>query len=189
MVHSGLSLYQETRSKLVESGVVDDVVSAFVFTKEGAFQHIAHALKYTGYQSIGLELGRRLGSAILAQKIHADVIVPIPLHARKLRERGYNQAELIAHGASEVTSIPVRADLVQRSKFTHSQTTLSLDERQKNVEDAFALRRPDSSEIRGKTFILVDDVITTGATIEACGRALREAGASCLIAASSALAQ
>jgi ComF family protein len=189
IVHLDLGLYQETRSKLVASGVVDDLVSAFVFTKEGALQHIAHALKYTGYQSIGLELGRRVGSVILAQKIQADYIVPIPLHTRKLRERGYNQAELIARGASEVTGIPVRADLVRRSRFTQSQTTLSIDERKKNVEDAFEIDPRKGDAIEGRSFILLDDVITTGATIEACGRALREAGASHVIAASSALAQ
>jgi ComF family protein len=184
-----LELYQETRGKLLASKQIDDLVASFVFEKEGSFQHIAHALKYSGVQSLGIELGRRLGTVINDWGLRADYLVPIPLHKRKLRERGYNQAELIARGVSAATKIPVRAGLVARKRFTQTQTALSLEDRQKNVKDAFELRASDSSEIKDKTFVLIDDVITTGATIEACGRELRQAGASCIIAASSALAQ
>ena len=188
-IRRDLELYQETRHKLCVSGTVDELVAAFVFEKEGAFQHIAHALKYSDYQSLGVELGKRLGGVVNAWGVGGDYLVPIPLHRRKLRERGYNQAELIARGLSEVTNIPVRADLVRRKKFTQTQTMLSLEERKKNLDDAFEVRASDLSEIRGKTFILIDDIITTGATIESCGRELRAAGATRLIAASSALAR
>lgn len=188
-VQRDLDLYRETRAKLLASGVIDDLAASFVFEKEGSFQHIAHALKYSGIQSLGIELGRRLGEVINMWDIRADALVPIPLHKRKLRERGYNQAEMIARGVSTWTKIPVATRLVTRQRFTQSQTNLSLEERQKNVSDAFGLNVSDSSEVRDKTFILIDDVITTGATIEACGRELRRAGASRIIAASSALAQ
>jgi len=188
-VERGLELYQETRAKLLASGAIDELVASFVFEKEGSFQHIAHALKYSGVQSLGIELGRRLGGVINDWGLRADYVVPIPLHKRKLRERGYNQAELIARGVSAATGIPVRSGIVGRKRFTQTQTALSLEERQKNVKDAFELKVSDFSEVRDKTFVLIDDVITTGATIEACGRELREAGATCIIAASSALAQ
>jgi ComF family protein len=188
-VQKDLALYQETRGKLLASGVIDDLAASFVFEKEGSFQHIAHALKYSGIQSLGLELGRRLGEVINAWDLRADALVPIPLHKRKLRERGYNQAELIARGVSTSTKIPVRAGLVGRKRFTQTQTALSSEERQKNVKGAFELNISDFSQIRDRTFILIDDVITTGSTIEACARELRRAGAVRVIAASSALAQ
>jgi ComF family protein len=188
-VQKDLALYQETRGKLLASGVIDDLAASFVFEKEGSFQHIAHALKYSGIQSLGLELGRRLGEVINAWDLRADALVPIPLHKRKLRERGYNQAELIARGVSTSTKIPVRAGLVGRKRFTQTQTALSSEERQKNVRGAFELNISDFSQIRDRTFILIDDVITTGSTIEACARELRRAGAVRVIAASSALAQ
>jgi len=188
-VEKDLELYQETRGKLLASGTIDDLVASFVFEKEGSFQHIAHGLKYAGVQSLGIELGRRLGGVINDWGLRADYLVPIPLHKRKLRERGYNQAELIARGVGAETRIPVRADLVHRNRFTQTQTALSMEERHKNVKGAFEIRSLDESVIKDKTFILIDDVITTGATIEACGHELREEGATCIIAASSALAQ
>jgi ComF family protein len=185
-VHCGLPLFVETQRKLISSGSVDELVALFVFEKEGAFQSIAHSLKYSGVQALGLELGLRLGEVVKERKIHADALVPIPLHKRKLRERGYNQAELIARGLSESTGIPVRADLVRRKRFTQTQTALSLEDRRENMEDAFEC---ESTEVEGMTFIVVDDVITTGATLLSCSEALNKAGAGCIIAASAALAQ
>lgn len=182
-------LYLETRAKLTESGTVSDLVSEFVFEKEGAFQHVAHALKYSGYESVGRELGRRIGVTMKEWGISADGLIPIPLHKVKQRERGYNQAELIARGISKSTGIPVRTDLVHRKKHTQTQTQLSLEERRINVEDAFEIDRRSLPALADKTFILVDDVITTGATIQACARELIRAGSSTVIAASAALAQ
>lgn len=189
LVHPKLELYQETRNKLCASGTVDELVAAFVFEKEGVYQHIVHALKYSDCQSLGVELGKRVGHVMNVWGVTGDYLVPIPLHRRKLRERGYNQAELIAGGMCEVTGIPVRTDLVCRKKFTQTQTMLSLEERKKNMDDAFEVRASELLQIKGKTVILIDDIITTGATIESCGRELRQAGATKIIAASSALAQ
>jgi len=181
-----LSLYLETRNKLLSSGVIDELISLFVFEKEGPFQKIAHALKYSGVQQLGLDLGRRLGSLIRAEGISADILVPVPLHKRKLRERGFNQSLLIARGVSEVTGIPVRADLVHRYKWTETQTALSKEERKQNVEDAF---KCGESEIGRLCVIVVDDVITTGATIGAVAVALKSSGAKSVIAISAALAE
>ena len=185
-VSCDLPLYNETRTKLLSAGVVDELISVYVFEKEGAFQKIVHSLKYSGSQSLGVELGRRLGARLREQGIRADALVPIPLHKRKLRERGYNQSELIARGCSAVSFIPLRTDFVFRGKFTQTQTTLSLLERKSNMDDAFECT---SNRTKGKTIILVDDIITTGATIESCARVLKNAGAGKIIAASVALAE
>ena len=182
-------LYQDTRRKLLAGGYVSDLVSVFVFEKEGAFQHIAHALKYGGYESIGRDLGMKLVENIIAWGMHADYLVPIPLHKAKQRERGYNQAEQIARGVSSVAGIQVLSGVVKRVKHTQTQTQLDSDERKKNMQDAFAINDSRAKLLQRKTCLLIDDVITTGATINSCARELLKAGASRVIAASAALAQ
>ena len=182
-------LFAETAEKLGASGVVDDLVSLYVFEKEGVFQAVVHNLKYAGVQELGLELGRRLGKSFVENGIHADAIIPVPLHRRKLRERGYNQAELIAHGVSEVSNLPVRCDLVRRRKYTKTQTVLTLEERRENMEDAFEVTPSRSSEVKDKKFVVIDDVVTTGSTMIACAAVLRASGALGVIGASAALAE
>lgn len=184
-VESDLPLFEQTREKLLAHGVVDDLISLYVFEKEGPLQKIVHALKYAGNQGIGIELGRRLGQKIRDCGVREAALVPIPLHKRKLRERGYNQSECIARGISGVAGIPVEVNYVKRSKFTETQTALSLEERQANMDHAFACIL---SDVEGATIILVDDVITTGATIASCASVLKELGAARVIAASVALA-
>jgi ComF family protein len=183
------SLFIETADKLAASGVINGLVSLYVFEKEGVFQVIVHNLKYSGVQALGVELGRRLGKVVVERGIHADAIIPVPLHRRKLRERGYNQAELIARGLSEVSGIPVRCDLVRRKKYTTTQTQLTLTERRANMEEAFEVSPIRKCEARDKTFIVIDDVVTTGSTMIACASALRAAGALGVIGASAALAE
>ena len=182
-------LFIETASKLVASGVVDGLVSLYVFEKEGVFQVIVHNLKYSGVQALGLALGRQLGKIVIEKGICADGIIPVPLHRRKLRERGYNQAELIARGVSEVSGVPVRCDLVRRKKYTQTQTVLSLNERRENMEDAFEVAAIRRSDVENKTFVVLDDVVTTGSTIIACARVLRASGARGIISASAAVAE
>lgn len=182
-------LFVDTKQNLLDSGVVTDLVSFFLFEKEGVFQHLAHALKYDGFESVGTLLGRELGKAMVERGVGGDMIVPIPLHKVKLRERGFNQAEAIARGVSEITGIPVRADLVLRCRATKTQTKLGITERQKNVEDAFEVTDKEVECIEGKVCILIDDVITTGATIASCAKSLIERGAARVVAASAALAE
>lgn len=182
-------LYLETKGKLLRSGHVAELASAFIFEKEGAFQHIAHSMKYEGMPSLGLQLGKRIGEVLREWDLSADCIIPIPLHKRKLRERGYNQAEFIARGVSETSGIVFRNDLVKRRKDTQSQTTLNIEERQENVAQAFEMVTGKSQDIKNKRIIVVDDVITTGATIVSCAHELRAAGAVSVIAVSAALAQ
>jgi ComF family protein len=104
-----------------------------------------------------------------------DCIVPVPLHAAKQREREFNQAERLARRLSRAANIPVRTDLIQRVKPTETQTQLNRAERASNVMDAFAARA--GTALKGQKIIMLDDVMTTGATTNACARILRKAGA------------
>ena len=187
-LHSAHPLFCQTRDRLVESEVIAGLISVFLFEKEGVFQALAHGLKYDGFKSIGRLMGRELGNVFQKSGMKAECLVPVPLHRVKMRERGFNQADMIARGLSDVTGIPVRTDILRRSRYTQTQTKLDQEQRKKNVEDAFAI--PESSHVPlGGTCILVDDVVTTGATIVACGEALHKAGFERVIAASLALAE
>jgi ComF family protein len=191
MVYSGDETYKGFIEKFSAEGVVSRVISPFYFEKDGKLQSIIHALKYQGYTSLGTRAGSLLGRLIKAEDelAKADYTVPVPLHSLKRRERGYNQSEFICRGIEEETRIPARTDLLHRSKYTISQTQLSLEERKENVGDAFTINEESHSEVSGKRVILVDDVITTGSTINSCARELRNAGAKEIYAAAIALAK
>lgn len=144
------------------------------FVKGGKVQRLIHRLKYDQKQEIGIYLGRRYGRQLLESPWFADIdlIVPIPLHPRKEHQRGYNQSALFARGLSEGMGKPWLANALQRYYFTETQTRKSRMERFGNVEEAFLIGRPET--IRGRHILLVDDVITTGATLEACGGKILE---------------
>jgi ComF family protein len=183
-----LPLFVETRDRLQAGGVIDELVSLYVFEKERAIQKILHALKYGGGQDLGVELGRRLGLTMNQSRMKADVVIPIPLHKRKVRERGYNQSELIARGLTEITGISTDPRCVRRARFTETQTKLSKEERMLNMAGAFILSTTSAS-VKGSTIVLLDDVITTGSTIRSCAEVLKDAGACKIIAASVAIAE
>jgi competence protein ComFC len=183
------SLFQEIRTKLLADGCIGDLVSCFVFEKEGPFQHMAHALKYKEYKSFGVEMGEHIGELIRKWNIETDIIIPIPLHRIKHRERGYNQSEIITQGIAAVIGKPVIVDVIRRTRHTQTQTKLNLEERNKNMKDAFKTLPGASKKLYGKTCLLVDDVITTGATTNSCAKEILAAGAKFIIAASAALAQ
>ena len=189
LVTKNLPLYQETREKLLAEGDINDLVSCFVFEEEGPFQHIAHALKYKEHKSIGVNLGKRLGETLKEWNLNIDILIPIPLHRIKYRERGYNQSEFIAHGISSIIGKPVVPNAVRRTRHTQTQTKLNIEERRKNMEHAFELVPHSSNILSGKKCLLVDDVITTGATANSCAQVILSAGATKIIAASAALAK
>jgi ComF family protein len=182
-------LYQKTRIKLLDEGYIDDLISCYVFEREGPFQHIAHALKYLEYKSFGVELGKQIGGLVRDWNVETDIIVPIPLHRIKHRERGYNQSEFIAQGITSIIGKPIIVDAVRRTRHTQTQTKLNLEERYKNMKDAFETLPSASEKFYGKTCLLVDDVITSGATTNSCAREILAAGAKSIIAASAALAK
>jgi len=180
---------RSARANLCAGGAVAGFVPLWYFEEGGPVQALVHALKYEGMTAVGMDLGRALGARILESGYGgADAIVPLPLHPSRLRERGFNQADMIARGVSSVTGIPVAPSLVRRCRSTPSQTALAPGERRANVCGAF---RPARSVARGAgaTLLLVDDVVTTGATMRECAGTLRAAGARAVIACAAALAR
>lgn len=146
------------------------------FSKESLVQHLLHELKYKNNKQIGIHFGRRIGEALKQSPRFQtiDAILPIPLHAARERQRGYNQATQIATGIAATMQLPVLVNTITRASNTSSQTKRNRLQRWQNMEDKFHLRQPEA--LTGKHLLLVDDVITTGATLEACGRALLSAG-------------
>lgn len=144
------------------------VTACFFFSKEGKVQHLIHELKYKGNGDAGVFLGQELGKSIKGAPLFqgVDYLIPVPLHPKRERERGYNQSLMIARGISEVTGIPLGNKFLARSVNTATQTHKTKEERWKNVKDVFEVRHPECLE--GKYVLLIDDVLTTGATMEAC---------------------
>jgi ComF family protein len=150
---------------------VEHATSFMYFAKGSRFQQILHELKYNGQVQIGTALGRMLGSELKNTPFStADMIIPVPLHPSKLKARGYNQSELIATGISEILQLPLETGLIRRTMDKGSQTHKSRYERWENVGQIFHCRYPDA--LKDKHVMIVDDVITTGATLEACASCL-----------------
>lgn len=133
-----------------------------------------HRLKYDYVRDLAAPLAEMLSSFWQQTSLTADVVVPVPLHNRRLKERGYNQAELLALRFGRATGIPVAERALRRDRYTVSQTGLTARERRSNVDAAFSCAGTD---IAGKRVLLIDDVCTTGATLEACSEAMKEARA------------
>ena len=166
----------ELTSKLQGLTQVNRVMAFLRFSKKGKSQHILHLLKYRNKPEIGEELGRLFGLDLIEAGFSGvwDEIVPVPLHPLKEKRRGYNQSEVFANGLSKSLKISVKRR-IQRVKFTDTQTNKSRIERLENVSDVFALS--ENSSVAGQNVLLVDDVITTGATLCACANVLWANGA------------
>jgi ComF family protein len=151
---------------------IEGAVSLFHFRKHSRFQHLLHQLKYKGRKDVGVELGRQLGFMIRPSlaEVTFSYILPVPLHPKRERKRGYNQAMMIAMGISESTGTESRGDILVRKVATQTQTKKSRLERWDNVENIFEVKKP--SLIKNAHILLVDDVVTTGATLEACAQTL-----------------
>lgn len=179
------------RDRFREDGSVDEFYSCYYFQEGGVFQKLVHSLKYDAITKFGIELGKHIGEEMKIQTdVRAiDALVPVPLHRLKQRERGYNQSESLCQGIAHILHRPVALSLVKRLKNTVSQTHLSAEERNQNVGDAFEVSLPKRHLVQGKILLIVDDVITTGSTIQSVGRVLKNAGAAKVIAASAAIAK
>ena len=184
----GDPLYREARERVTADGTCDHLISLFRFEKGSPLQSLLHELKYAGRTGVGLLLGQRLGAAIGEVPGQFAGCLPVPLHRVRKRERGYNQSSLLCRGLSATTGIPTCGSFLKRVRPTPSQTALGVDERKSNVEGAFALRRGARGKIAGRSFLLVDDVLTTGATMRACAEALKRGGAHHVVACTVALA-
>ena len=144
------------------------VTACFFFSKEGKVQHLIHELKYKGNADAGVFLGHELGKSIKEAPLFQgiDYLIPVPLHPKREKERGYNQSMMIARGISEITGIPIGEKFLVRSVNTATQTHKTKEERWKNVKDIFEVQH--SERLESKYVLLIDDVLTTGATLEAC---------------------
>ena len=143
--------------------------AAFSFyTKDSRIRKLIHQLKYKGIREIGPELGRIYAGTLKPAGFlnGIDLIIPVPLHPSKRRQRGFNQSDLISSGISEVSGIPVETGILVRKTVSQTQTRKSRYDRWTNVQDIFSVT--DQGRIGGMHILLVDDVITTGSTLEAC---------------------
>ena len=143
--------------------------SQFYFSKEFLIQHLIHQLKYKGDTKIGFYLGELMGKTLLKSDRfkNIDALIPVPRYTDKEHKRGYNQAAVICNGMSSVMNVPVYNKYVIRQHATETQTRKHRTERWENVKDSFKVAKAE--ELVGKHLLLVDDVVTTGATLEACG--------------------
>lgn len=175
-VESDSGVKTAVAGKFVGYQEVKSVVSFLAFSKKGKVQNLLHALKYKNKPEVGVLLGKMMARE-LGEKGGfplADLIVSVPLHKKRRRERGYNQSDAFAEGLSEITGIPWSGSALARVRYTKSQTGKTKVERQENVKDIFEALEPQ--QIRGKRIVLVDDVLTTGATLESCLNVLLRAG-------------
>lgn len=143
-------------------------MSQFYFSKVSIIQNIIHEFKYRSNREAGHYLGRLMGESLVnSNRFNVDTIIPIPLFEKKEKQRGFNQAAILCKGISEVMNINVLENIVTRIVHTETQTKKHRAERWQNVEKSFFVTKPELLE--GKHILLVDDVITTGSTLEACG--------------------
>jgi ComF family protein len=155
---------------------LDGVRVAAIYT--GAVRPAVLALKFRGQRRVAECLAPLMQAPFQADIHTADMVIPVPLHASRRRERGYNQAELLARAFASLQGLPVHTDVLVRARATEAQTHLSQAERRRNVAGAFALFDPtDVKMIAGRRIVLVDDVTTTGSTLDAAADPLRAAGA------------
>ena len=152
---------------------LEGVVSLFYYSRDNDYRRLLYSLKYKGDITLGRWLGRMLGEKMReAAWPSPDVIIPVPLHWRRKWRRGYNQAEAIARGISEGLgdAVPVLPGILIRTRFNTSQTHISVGSKWENVSGAFSVRDKNTAaeKLSGRHILLVDDVLTTGATAEAC---------------------
>ncbi|RDC65679.1 ComF family protein [Adhaeribacter pallidiroseus] len=147
------------------------------FNRSGRVQKLLHALKYKGHEEVGETLGNWYGAELKENNYHQqfDVIIPVPLHTKKLKKRGYNQSDSFAKGLAQMLEVNWQPHILKRTADTSTQTKKTRLERWQNVGQLFTVADPAS--IQNKRILLVDDVMTTGATLEACALVLLEAGA------------
>lgn len=145
----------------------------FFYESEAEYRHIPYQIKYHGNISAGRYFGRMLGRKIAEAEwmSDVDVVIPVPLHWRRRWSRGYNQAEVIASQVADALGVPMRTDILKRTRYTVTQTKLGIQDKEKNVSGAFTVVAPPSVDVGH--ILIVDDVFTTGSTLAACFSTLR----------------
>ncbi|MVM39861.1 ComF family protein [Spirosoma sp. HMF3257] len=168
---------QNLLNKFAGKVPVQFLASYLYFSKESIVQNLIHNFKYKGQKEAAKELANWYGQQLKSESNQfqdIDVIVGVPLHKSRFQQRGYNQADWIAQGLAEALNIPMRTDVLVRNEFKESQTRKNRLERWENVKTVFAVINPQA--VKNKNVVVADDVLTTGATIEACAIELLKAG-------------
>jgi ComF family protein len=159
---------------------LDGIRSAFLF--DGTVRQTVHYLKYCNRQVLAVPLARLMAGYWRANPIPINLIVPVPLHPARQRERGYNQADLLAQALGGMIDVPVVTNGLRRVRQTQPQVNLNASERGENVRGAFIYQVSEKGcsdvTVNGRRVLVIDDVCTTGSTLEACSLALKAAGAS-----------
>ena len=177
LTHMESNAYDNVRARLFWGVLpVERAAALFYYEPHSEVARLIYDLKYHGQADIGTDLGRMAARQFASSGFFEgiDATVPVPLTRKRKWQRGYNQSEQIARGIGQVTGLPVYTDVVRRKHFNKSQTQNSIWERLENVEEAFLLA--NGSRIAGKHLLVVDDIVTTGATIKACAKELCKAG-------------
>lgn len=149
--------------------------SVCVFEFSGIVQAALHKLKFEGEREIAETMGKFMADKLMKQKWKIDIILSVPLYNKRLEERGYNQSYLLACEIARECSMDAADGVLERCRHTKSQVGLSRSERAHNVRDAFSVR--EKKRINGKSVLIVDDIMTTGATLNECSKAVRDGGA------------
>lgn len=152
---------------------IERAAALLYYEPHAEMAQVVYDMKYHDRPDIAEDMGRLLANEMQMARYFdgIDVLLPVPLSPKRMRQRGYNQSEALARGISDITGLPVITKALRRKHFRQSQTQLSRHERQENVADLFELR--DSSQLQGRHVLLVDDICTTGATLLACTEALK----------------
>lgn len=171
-----------------ESEFINDYFYLFEFDTASHIRHIIHEFKYNHKYKLAEYIGKKLGEKIrLHKKWELDVIIPVPLHYLKKIERGYNQSDMICKGLEKEIGIKRDNKVLKRIKYTDSQTTLSIRNRKRNIRSAFQVK--NNSRLKGKSVLLIDDVVTTGTTVLECAKVLYKSGTKEIFLASIARAK
>ena len=169
--------YENEMAKLFWHQIpIERATALFYYEAHSETANILYELKYKSHPEIGEVMGRMMAKELQSSGFFDEIdgIIPVPLAKKRLRQRGYNQSLEIAHGISEMTGLPIYNKVVRRNAFEGSQTSKGRWERNENVEGVFELK--DATAIQGKHILIVDDVVTTGATVIACAQELCKAG-------------
>ena len=153
---------------------IEKAAALFYYHPHSETAQLVYRLKYNNRPDIGEDMGRVMANELQATDFFSDidVLLPVPLASKRLRQRGYNQSEQLAKGISDITHLPIVTKALCRKHFQQSQTTLNRWQRQENVEDTFWLK--DGSQLQDKHVLLIDDICTTGATLISCANTLKD---------------
>ncbi|MFA7116282.1 MAG: phosphoribosyltransferase family protein [Bacteroidales bacterium] len=152
------------------------IVSLFYYYRESSYKLLLYSIKYKGNKDLAYYLGHYLGTLMKKSSSYfshnIDYLIPVPLHPRKKRQRGYNQASIIAKGLSDVLKIPINESILYRNKYTKTQTKIHMGNKWENVNNVFSTK--NQNILKNKSILIVDDVLTSGSTAEACYQTLNK---------------